>query len=160
MMTRWLRHGQEVNQWYKRIISDPSILGDSCAEEWFKKYEAVDLSSYHLYHDIGKPYCIEYDEVGREHYPNHEELSALIYMEWTGETLNDRDPQLILNDMAFHKARGEAIKEAWALPYADHIYATSWASLEANAESFGGRESDSYKIKRKHLLKCLKRKPK
>jgi hypothetical protein len=42
------------------------------------------------------------------------------------------------------------------LPYAKHLYATAWSELFANAELFGGFESDSFKIKRKKLIKALK----
>lgn len=159
-MERWLKHGLEVHQWYLKICDNPEILGDDKLTEWFKQYKPADLYQYHLFHDIGKPYCIEYDSEGKEHYPDHEEISCEIYCEWTGEDPLDMIPQLIIHDMDFHRARGDVIVWLWSLPCADHMYASAWASIEANAESFGGRDSDSYKIKRKQLLKCLKKRPK
>lgn len=63
---------------------------------------------------------------------------------------------LILHDMDFHTLKGDELKETWKLPYADHLYATAWAALFSNAELFGGTESDSFKIKRKKLIKAFK----
>lgn len=65
---------------------------------------------------------------------------------------------MIRNDMKFHTAKGDDLKETWQLPYVNHLYATAWAELFANAELFGGMESDSFKIKKKKLIKAFKAK--
>lgn len=160
LIHRWREHGESVNRWYKELCTDPSGLNCLEAEQWFSQYQPIDLSEYHINHDIGKPYCIEYDEDGKAHYPNHSAISHQTYCDTFNACPNSMTAQLILHDMDFHTARGEQICETWKLPFSDHLMATAWAELEANAELFGGRDSTSYKIKRKQLLKCLKRRPK
>jgi len=153
LIERWYRHGKSVNDWYKKLLADPGLTKDEKAIEWFKDYQPIDLMPYHYFHDCGKPFCYTVDENGKEHYPNHSQVSFEKYIEMFGET---DYANMILHDMDFHTKRGDEIKEIWKLPYADHLYATAWAELFANAAIFGGTESDSFKIKRKRLLKALK----
>lgn len=63
--------------------------------------------------------------------------------------------EMIKLDMGFHTYKGEHLVELWKNNNAQHLYATAWAELFANAERFGGFESDSFKIKRKKLIKAL-----
>lgn len=112
-----------------------------------------DIQVYHINHDIGKPYCIQYDEEGKPHYPNHSEVSYQIFKERYGDGIL---AELVKNDMGFHACKGEELEELCKLPFAQHLYATAWAELFANAELFGGTESTSFKIKRKKLIKAFK----
>lgn len=102
---------------------------------------------------MGKPYCIEYDSAGKPHYPNHCQVSYNKYIEKFGE---DDFANMILHDMDFHLGKGDDIIDIWKLPYSSHLYATAWSELFANSGLFGGVESDSFKIKRKRLIKAFK----
>ena len=64
--------------------------------------------------------------------------------------------EMILHDMDFHTLKGDDLKETCKLPYASHLYATAWAAIFSNAELFGGTQSDSFKIKRKKLIKAFR----
>lgn len=156
LIAKWYAHGKSVHEWYLKLIDDPSIIGDAKTIEWFKNYKPRDLKPYHVFHDCGKPFCIEYGEDGKEHYPNHSEISYQTYIEMFGEAIPFREyAEMILHDMDFHTKRGTELVEVWNLPYADHLYASAWAEIFANAEIFGGVESESFKIKRKRLVKAL-----
>jgi hypothetical protein len=102
---------------------------------------------------MGKPYVIQYDENGKAHYPNHSEKSYELYCERFG---HDKFADMIRLDMGFHTFKDEQLIELCKSPYAKDLYATAWAELYANAQLFGGFESDSFKIKRKKLIKALK----
>jgi hypothetical protein len=122
--------------------------------EWFKSYIPLQgIYMYHINHDMGKPYCIEYDEDGKPHYPNHSQKSYELFKNKFG---NNIYAELIKNDMIFHSGTIEEIKSYCNKPIAIHSYATAWAEIYANAELFGGVKSTSFKIKRKKLLRALK----
>ncbi len=152
LIKKWHDHGVSVNNWYHTLCADPSIIGIPKVQEFFESYKEKDLSKYQINHDISKPYVIEYDEEGKAHYPNHSECSHKLYIERFG---HDEFADMILHDMDFHKSKGDTLSEVWSLPFADDLYATSWAELYANAELFGGTDSTSFKIKRKKLVKAL-----
>lgn len=155
LIKKWYEHGRAVHDSYKNLIADPTITGDERAIEWFRNYQPADLKQYHLFHDCGKPFCVEYDENGKEHYPNHSQVSAKKFIEMFGHC---QCADMILHDMDFHTKRGDDLSDVWKLSFSDHLYATAWAEIFANAALFGGVESDSFKIKRKRLLKALNRK--
>jgi hypothetical protein len=154
LIERWYRHGREVHDWYKKLCADPTLTGDAKIIAWFEEYVPADLKQYHFFHDCGKPFCQTIDENGKEHYPNHSEMSAKKYIEMFG---SGPVADMILHDMDFHTKRGDDLVNTWRLSFADHLYATAWAEIFANAELFGGRESDSFKIKRKRLIQALKK---
>lgn len=155
LIKKWHEHGLDVNRWYNRLISEPSLAGDPLAQEFFENYKMLDgIEQYHINHDIGKPYCIEYDDEGKAHYPNHTELSHKMFIERYGESIYS---YLLKHDMTFHTTKGaDNMKALWQLEHADHMFASAYAAIMSNAELFGGFESDSFKIKKKHLLKILK----
>lgn len=155
LIEKWFKHGQSVNNWYEQLCRSPEIVGVPEIIAWLSDYEKIDLKQYHFNHDISKPYIREIDSSGKEHYPNHSYHSSQLYRERYGD---DVFADMILHDMDFHTKRGDDIKEVWKLPYSDHLYATAWAEIFANAELFGGFESDSFKIKRKRLVKALNKK--
>ncbi len=149
-----LEHGKMVAKAYKQLIS--TIQYD---EFLFPLYQMTKhmlpdaelMERYHIYHDCGKPYVK--DETGR--FPGHEFASAV---QW--KMLNPKDDivvDLIHKDMLFHSARGDDVAQIWFDPLAPALYFTAWAELYANAEMFGGLESDSFKIKRKRLLTAGKK---
>jgi hypothetical protein len=108
------------------------------------------LHRYHLYHDAGKFLCLAIDENGKRHFPDHAKWSADQFIRVFPE--DGFTWQLIRHDMDFHTMRGDEIEQLWKNPLAPALYLTAWAEISANAEIFGGRESESYKIKRSRLL--------
>lgn len=139
---------------YKWAIPDDSFeLLSEIAKQALTPKEA---RTYQVLHDCGKPFCLEIDELGRRHFPDHARISAELY----GRLFPD-DPQtlgLISKDMLCHTLRGEAADEFARDPQAPTLIITAWAELHANAEAlFGGFTSDSFKIKRKALEKITRK---
>jgi hypothetical protein len=62
--------------------------------------------------------------------------------------------ELIRLDLQLHILRGEELAEFIKVNSAliPTLYFTAWAEIMANAAMFGGIESTSFKIKRKHLI--------
>jgi len=126
-----------------------------------------DVRTYHIFHDCGKPYCLTIDADGKKHFPNHAAESARVFRELFIENrefdatkdsgLLLMTEQLIKLDMWAHTCRGEEITEFCKHPLAPTLLLTAWAEIHANAEMFGGFESTSFKIKRKHLAKVTRR---
>ncbi len=149
-----LEHGKMVSRVYKQLID--TIQYDEFLFPIYQKMKHMlppdDLMErYHTYHDCGKPYVK--DDQGR--FPEHAFASAC---QW--KLLNMEDDtvvQLMHKDMLFHTMKGDDISRLWCDPLAPALYFTAWAELYANAEMFGGRDSDSFKIKRKRLLQAGKK---
>lgn len=158
-----LQHGQSVAKEALNIIhnmDNHALKGyEYISDKLNLEHVSIsDLILYWTYHDCGKHLCLEIDEFGRKHYPNHAEISATQF-----EIIWPHKPhiaELIRRDMDFHTKRGDEITELWKHPYADILYLTAWAELESNSKMFGGKDSDSYKIKRKQLIKAFNRKEK
>jgi len=110
-----------------------------------------DFRMYNEYHDCGKPYCIEYDDEGRRHFPNHAEVSARTYLKHY--PVDDKVAELIRNDMLLHTVTSDKLKEMLSETddYSQQFYytlmVTALAELHANADMFGGIESTSFKSK-------------
>ena len=157
-----LEHGQMVHAHYKILISQLSA-GEYECKELQDLWDAVGstcptpevLERYHVYHDCGKHLCLTIDEEGRRHFPDHATWSAKQYSHIFPE--DGFTATLIRRDMEFHTLRGDDLLCLCESPFALILYFTAWAEINANAEMFGGRESDSYKIKRKRLLKAAKK---
>lgn len=159
-----LEHGQMVHAHYKVLIEQLEAGNHECAELqklWVKLKRAIPpakvLERYHVYHDCGKHICCETDCNGRRHFPNHAEWSAKQYSHLFPE--DGFMTALIRHDMDFHMLRGDDLLRMWRSPLAPILYFTAWAEINANAEMFGGRDSESYKIKRKRLIQAGKKYP-
>ena len=113
------------------------------------------LKRYMVLHDCGKYLCTHIDEEGRNHFPNHAEHSAKQYSHLFPD--DGLTTALIARDMDFHTARGEALTTIWKSPFAPILYLSAWASINANAMMFGGKDSESYKIKRSRLIQSGKK---
>lgn len=156
-------HGASVSSFLARLIQ-----GDTTGfrlPAWFTDHQDFILSqlpplewltTYALYHDCGKPFCLSVDEQGRRHFPDHAEVS---YATWMEHAPSDTPglttiAQLIRYDMAFHAWSVEDIR-ALNLPTSQlcALMLSALAELHANASMFGGIESDSFKIKFKRLGK-------
>ena len=150
-----LQHGESVHSAYLELISELENGNHQISDLYFKlKNKLLDIDTmerYHIYHDCGKPFC--QDDAGR--FPNHAMHSC---NQWKLLFPDDVIVQeLMKHDMDFHIMRGDDIMNLWQNPLAPSLYLTAWAELEANAVMFGGRNSDSYKIKRKRLIQAGKK---
>lgn len=171
------QHGEMVSRYYHQMLSfiysyqttleegeEPLLEMDDNTHkklyDFYMKYcrsfmPTTIVNQYHLYHDCGKPLCLEVDENGKRHFPNHAQLSYEQYK------IIDPDnfivQELIFHDMDFHVMKGDDIDKLWRNPLAPTLYITAWAELYANAQMFGGCDSTSFKIKRKQLIKALNR---
>lgn len=113
---------------------------------------------YAIFHDAGKYLCLEKDEEGRSHFPNHAMASAKIWREThKGNLLTKEEDeiiaQLIERDLDFHILKSQDIPEFAASPLAIPLMLSGLAAIQANCQMFGGQESTSYKIKWKHTNK-------
>lgn len=115
------------------------------------------IRNYHLYHDCGKPYCLEIDENGHRHFPNHAEISRQIWNAHSDGGEDDRlTGELIGMDMLVHTVKGEAVVEFARHPYAPTLLYTGLAEIYSNAKHLSRLNSDGFKIKRKQLDKVAK----
>lgn len=121
--------------------------------EGLLNYETVAL--YCFWHDIGKPFCRTIDETGKVHFPNHAKKSAEIYLEMTKDSFykeqNQQIARLIEMDMDIHILKAVDLDAFCERPEAISLLVVAFCEIHANAEMFGGIESDSFKIKWKHL---------
>lgn len=117
------------------------------------------IETYCTFHDLGKAFCLEIDENGKRHYPNHAEISYEKWLELSEEDIPNRKliADLIRYDMLLHTEDADAIL-ARKLPIKilSTLLLSALGSLHANAEAFGGIETDSFKIKFKRLEKRAK----
>lgn len=153
-----LQHGQLVHEEYKKLIATQDI---ECAElkQLFARFgsrlpPAEVLERYHVYHDCGKHLTLTIED-GKRRFPNHAEISSKQYL-----TIFPEDcftGQLIRMDMDFHILRGDDLLKLCRSPFASILYFTAWAEINANAGMFGGKESESYKIKRSRLIQAGKK---
>lgn len=155
-----LQHGQAVHDHYQRLtrqleagdIPWPVLACVYARQAW---PAANRLERYHLYHDCGKHLVAEVGEDGKRRFPGHAEASARQYAVLFPEDAWTR--HLIRHDMDFHVLRGEDLESLCRDPAAPALYLTAWAEVCANAEMFGGRQSDSFKIKAKRLIQAGKK---
>lgn len=108
------------------------------------------IELYQIYHDCGKPYCLQIDEEGRRHFPNHATIS---YLTWLRHSDNKQIVNLIWMDMDMHLLKSDNVEPFARRAEAATLLLTSLAEIHANASMFGGIESTSFKIKYKHIAK-------
>lgn len=157
-----LQHGQLVHEKYKELIAQLDAHSIEYAElhALYEKYgrtlppPAV-LERYHAYHDCGKHLTLTIGEDGKRRYPDHAEASSRQYAHLFPE--DGFTATLIRMDMDFHLMRGEDLLKLCRSPFAPILYFTAWAEVNANASMFGGKESESYKIKRSRLIQAGKK---
>ncbi len=157
-----LEHGLSVNAYYndlkKHILSNESLEYEWKLPEWIfeqKLWELLlpedDIKTYQIYHDCGKPFCIEYDNEGRKHFPDHANVS---YNTWLKVSNNKTIANLIKRDMQIHTMKAdECLTFCEDIPTACTLLITGLCELHSNAAMFGGTDSTSFKIKWKHLNK-------
>ena len=162
-----LAHGLSVARYYQDLYAwlhqpdDYTPVFDWILPEWAwdpRLREALlplqDTLTYQLYHDCGKPFCLEFDDQGRRHFPNHAEISHAV---WTALNPDDHIAWLIQHDMEIHLAKAQDAPRIASTPYWATQLLTGLAELHSNAAMFGGTDSTSFKIKYKALNKTGKR---
>lgn len=114
------------------------------------------MKSYHIYHDCGKHLSKTIDQNGKIHYAQHATYSSKLYNEYFNNAVSQ---DLILKDMNFHILKSEELKE-WIFSEDKKtlcsLYLTALSEILANSKMFGGIEGESFKIKRKKLIKSGK----
>lgn len=108
------------------------------------------IKEYTIFHDCGKPYCIEYDNDGRRHFNNHSEVS---YSKWLEIGGSNTVATLMKMDMDIHTIKDKDVIEFCNRPQAITLLLTGLAEIYSNSEMFGGTESISFKIKYKQIDK-------
>lgn len=157
-----LDHGLSVWEQLQKLIN-----GDTSGmrlPQWYTQYKDQLLSSIHpshileqyaTYHDCGKPYCLEIDEDGKRHFPNHAEISRLTYEKHFGtEGDHATIAELIGLDMICHTESADQIAgRNLSNATLCSLLLTALAEIHSNASMFGSLGSTSFKIKFKKLEK-------
>ena len=102
------------------------------------------IEIYTLFHDVGKPYCKITDENGKNHFPNHAEVSKKIWLEHGGDV---QVGKLIGMDMMVHTMKAADVDSFIEHPEAVTLLLVGLAEVHANSKLFGGIESISFKMK-------------
>lgn len=105
------------------------------------------LGLYSEYHDIGKPFCLEIDENGKRHFPNHAQKSYEIFKQIFK---NELAAELIKHDMDIHLLKSEGVEDFCKNENAVTLLLTGLAEIHSNSTMFG-LESTSFKIKLKTI---------
>jgi len=166
-----LEHGESVWSYTERILNKdiegmriPNWLLDNYDDILSLLHDRKTIKDYNVFHDCGKPYCLEIDDEGRRHFPNHAEVSQNT---WESFSEDKTVSSLIGWDMVFHTFTADDIK-ALDLSTKDALtlLITALAEVHSNASMFGGVESISFKSKWKKidrrgkaLIKQVFRKP-
>lgn len=156
------QHGFSVKDYLADLLQ--YIKTNKCQKEWkFPKW--IDLYSqellqnilpwktlenYTVFHDCGKPFCRIVDEDGKQHFPNHAEISAEIWPCFGGSL---QESELMRLDMEIHQLKAEGVEQFAKRPEAISLLLTSLSEITSNATLFGGVESTSFKIKWKQIDK-------
>lgn len=157
-----LQHGELVHAKYKELINSLNENTVKYAElqQLYEKFRRSlpppsVLERYHVYHDCGKHLTLTIGEDGKRRFPNHAEVSANQFANLFPE--DGFTTTLIRMDMDFHILKGDDLIRLCRSPFSPILYFTAWAEIFANAEMFGGIESDSFKIKAKRLIQAGKK---
>lgn len=169
-----MEHGISVVKYYKDLIKIlngdksfyniriPQHLLDNSEFILNNLFEKTISERYQFYHDIGKPYCIEYID-GKKHFPDHANKSFEIYNTvFKNEKDSDVISKLILHDMDFHLLKPSGVElylneTTLSTHELITLLLTTLAELNSNANLFGGIDSVNFKIKYKNYEKISKK---
>src|SRR5271157_2403779 len=164
-----LDHGRDVYARYLDLIQ-PTPLLKWRMPDWVEQLKPLQLpletmKHYLIYHDCGKPFCRTVDADGRQHFPNHAQVSYDTWMRYAEagcrcgmcDTTDEQVGKLILMDMDAHTIKGDAINEFIKRPEAPSLLLAALAEIHSNASWLNALDSDSFKIKWKALDKIGKR---
>ena len=131
-----MRH--DPSRWTQKCVHTPSAL--------------VKSASGHICVAINcaKPLVLQIDEDGRRHFPGHAKAAEQVWLAVGGNPVSAR---LMGMDMDAHLLKADGIHEFADRPEAVTLLLTALAEVHSNAAMFGGVDSDSFKIKTKHLEK-------
>jgi hypothetical protein len=141
----YLKHGGELPDWKlpKWLVEYREQLSQCL-------YDDTILNLYILYHDCGKPFCLEVDEAGKAHFPNHAEVSSYVWQSVGGDPIVG---SLIRDDMVIHTASADEIRHftlnVWNREKSVSLLLTALAEVHANGKMFGGFGSTSFLSKLK-----------
>lgn len=114
----------------------------------FNEYDWEQIEQYHIYHDCGKPFCRSIDDQGKQHFPNHANISAQVFEDTFGSSIVST---WIKHDMDAHVLKAVQVPEFCSIEGCVILLVTALAEIYANASMFGGTTSTSFKIKYKQL---------
>jgi hypothetical protein len=156
-----LDHGKSVESYLFDLINHlrdgKSLVYEWKIPDWVYEHKDLLLSSlpddetlslYTRYHDCGKPFCVEIDENGRKHFPNHAEVSYKTFIHFFE---NNVAAELIRCDMDIHTLKSEGVEKFSNNPHCLTLLLSGLAEIHSNASMFGGTESTSFKIKWKAI---------
>ena len=106
------------------------------------------IITYQQWHDLSKPFCRVIDNEGRIHYPNHASLAGEL---WCAAGGSAKIGRLISHDMDMHLLKPSQVENYQHVDISVCLLTTALCEVHANAGMFGGMQSDSFKIKIKHL---------
>jgi hypothetical protein len=106
------------------------------------------LKYYTILHDCGKPYCLQIDEDGRRHFPDHANVSYNIFSELFDDKVS---ADLIKHDMDIHLLKSDGVEDFCKNPYCLTLLLVGLAEIHSNSKMFGGLDSTSFKIKWKSI---------
>ena len=156
-----LDHGKSVKEYLFDLLNHlrnkTPLKYEWCLPQWV--YEHSDfilsklpddrtLSLYTTYHDCGKPFCVEYDDSGKRHFPDHAEKSYEIFKQ---VFKNEIAADLIRHDMDIHLLKSDGVPYFCKNTNAITLLLTGLSEIHSNAAMFGGIESTSFKIKLKSI---------
>lgn len=164
--TVW-EHGESVTKYLKTLVdfinSNETELKDWKIPSWIFTYRSNFLSSiakeqilytYTLYHDCGKPYCRIVDKEGKQHFPNHANVSYDKWMEIKERSEYHQEiGNLIKHDMDIHTMSAEDVETFCNHENAASLLLAGLAEIHSNSAMFGGKDSVSFKIKWKQIDK-------
>lgn len=126
------------NPWTHKCVHDPFPLG------------MTPNGRVGVQINCGKPQALVMGVDGVRRFPDHAAVSRRVWIEAGGdEAIGD----LIGMDMDMHLLKDEGVAEFSQRPQARVLVLTALSEVHANASMFGGLESTSFKIKRKHVDK-------
>lgn len=110
---------------------------------------------YLVYHDCGKPYCRVVDDEGKQHFPDHANVSKEVFdqLSQNHQFFNDDAlvSKLIAEDMDVHLLKGDGVPEFSQRDTAATQLLAGLSELHSNATMFGGLDSVGFKSKWKNL---------
>lgn len=162
------QHGVNVHVWfselYAHLFEGKALTLPWRLPAWIHDPKLRSLPSfeilreYQLWHDIGKPFCREVDEEGRQHFLDHAEVSYQTWISHSDPTPdNELVGELIRKDMLAHTVKGEAAQEFLKDPLAPALLLTALAEVHSNASHMGRLDTDGFRIKLKQLEKLGKK---
>lgn len=147
-----LQHGESVWQHFQALLDH--LSGRKAAPAWWRvpdwarrpclldRLPPIDvLEEYAVFHDCGKPFCLLVDADGRRHFPGH---AAASEQAWLAAGGSPQAAKLMGMDMEAHLLKADGVAAFAARLEAAALLLMALAEVHANAELFGGQQSDSF----------------